>query len=181
MKTERGFTLIELLIASMLSVMVLIFVGSFLINSLTTERTVRDATTASNAGQLVAQSVTKGVRNARAISPIASAGTDMISVRAVSSGSTATLYCQAWFYSNGEVRTTTSSSAIAVPNPDEFSTWTLLGEGISPDLTFPVFAVTDRSVDLRFEISTGEGQPVLISTTAVSRQPEPPTEEGPSC
>lgn len=178
MKNERGFTLIELLIASMLSIMVLLIVGGFLINSLTTERTVRVASEASAGGQLVAQSIAKGVRNASAISP--AVGADMISVRTVDSGTAATWFCQAWSYASGEIRTTTSNAAIAVPTADELKTWTLLGEGISQDDAAPVFAVNARSVDLRFEISTGDGFPMLIRTTAVSRQPTPPIGEGTS-
>ena len=176
MKSERGFTLVELMIYSMLSVIVLVIVGGILINSLTAERIVRSATEASTAGQLVAQSIGHGVRNASAITLSApTPDTQLLMVRTVGPGATAEWLCQAWYFGASEVRTTTSSVGIPPPAASGAGDWTLLGDGMQPASPAPVFTVTDRRVDLNFEVSTGGGPPVLISTSAVSRQPIPAT------
>lgn len=178
---EAGFTLIELLIYSVLSVVVLLVVGGFLINSLGAERTVRDATQASTDGQLVARSLGHGVRSASAITlSEPSTGSQLLMVRTATSGSIPTWACQAWYYGAGEVRTKSSDVAILPPTPSEAREWTLLADGVEPVPSVPVFALGSRSVDLNLQADTGEGSPVLIRTTASSRQPVPPTGEGTS-
>ena len=181
MKNERGFTLVELLIYSMLAILVLAIVGSILINSLRAERTVRDANEATSVGQLLAQSVTTGVRNASAITLSApEPNTQLLMVRTVTAGEVAEWSCQAWYFGAGEVRTTRSSTAIPAPTAASAADWTLLVEGIEPG---PIFAYVNdpadpqdgRRVDLDVQVSVGDGVPVLITTSALSRQPVPST------
>lgn len=176
MNEERGFTLVELLIYSVLSVIVLLIVGGFLINSLSAERTVRDLTTASSSGQLVAQSISSGVRDASALMVTApSAGTELLVVRTMGTADVPDWTCQAWYYGAGEIRTRTSSGAIPIPDATTVTDWTLIGEWIQPASSDPVFTLIGNRVDLNLEVTTGDGQPVLISTSAVSRQPIPAT------
>jgi type II secretory pathway pseudopilin PulG len=176
MRSERGFTLIELIIYSMLSIVVLLIVGGFLINSLRAENTVRAATEATTSGQLVSQSVGRGIRNASAIQRT-EPWTDavLLTARTSNSAAAAGWVCQAWAYSAGQIRTKTSTTAIPTPTASTVKTWTLLSDGVAPVPGTPVFAVTDRSVDLAFESATGTGKPVLIQTSALSRQPVPAT------
>ena len=176
MKSERGFTLVELLIYSMLSVIVLGIVGGLLINSLTAERIVRSAAEASTAGQLVAQSIGHGVRNASAITLSApTPDTQLLMVRTVGPGPTAEWLCQAWYIGANEVRTKTSSAVIPPPSASDAADWTMLGDGMQPASSAPFLTLTDRRVDLKFEVNTGDALPVLISTSTVSRQPVPAT------
>ncbi|WP_160141067.1 PilW family protein [Cryobacterium shii] len=174
---NAGFTLIELLIYMVLAVIVLLIVGGLLINSLATERTVSDATQASNSGQLVSRSVGQGVRNASAIwtSPL-NAIPELLIVRTAGSGAEQTWRCQAWSYKDGQVRTTTSAGIIPTAAGD-IATWTLLGDGMAPVSGSPVFRknpLNGRRVDLGLDVSTGPGKkPVRISTSSTSRQPLP--------
>ena len=175
--TEAGMTLIELLVYMVLAVVVLLVVGGLLINSLSSERTVRNATQATNAGQLVAQSVAQGVRNASALKiTVPSSGTELLTVRTASLTSPLTWSCQAWFFGGGEVRTTRSSSLIT-STPAAIATWTLLGTGMQRVSTGTVFtpipAVNSRGVTLNLDVSTVNGQPVRISTSSTSLQPLP--------
>lgn len=189
-----GFTLIELLIYSMLSIVVLLIVGGIFINSLKAERAVRAASEGASAGQLVAQSLTNGIRNASSAqvsSP--SVDTRLLMTRSVGSDTTPVWTCRAWYFGDGEIRTTTSTSAIPVPTvPADAAGWMLLAEGVTADTSAtpsPVFdfpsgdtAFTNRQVDFVFNVSTGNGPSVLISSSAVSRQsPPPPTGESPTC
>lgn len=174
MRSESGLTLIELMIYSMLSIVVLIIVGGFLVNSLRTEDMVLDSTEASTAGQLVADSVGRGVRNASAIEQT-EPWTDAVLLTARTTSSAADWVCRAWSYYDGEIRTRTSAGAIPTPTEADLEGWTLLSEGISPVAGAPVFELSDRRVDITFESNTGTGKPVLFSTSALSRQPVPAT------
>lgn len=172
---ESGLTLIELLIYMVLAVVVLTIVGAFLINSLSSQRTVQDATQASNTGQLVSKSVGHGVRNASAIwhSPVGTVP-EVLIVRTAGSASTESWLCQAWSYQNGQVRTKTSTALIPTTTAS-IATWTLLGDGMEPVSGSRVFGGTGRNVNLKFDVDSGEGQPVRIDTSLHSRQPLPAT------
>jgi Tfp pilus assembly protein PilV len=172
---DHGSTLIELLIYMVLSVVVLLIVGGLLINSLSAERTVRDATQASTAGQLISKSLGQGVRNASAIWHTApNVQPELLVVRTAGTGATASWNCQAWSFANGEVRTKTSTTLIST-SPASVATWTLLGAGISPVSGVSIFPKTGRQVDLALDVKSGQGKAVRISTTLTSRQPVPVT------
>ncbi|TFD35497.1 hypothetical protein E3T34_02840 [Cryobacterium sp. TMT1-62] len=172
---EAGMTLVELLIYMVLAVVVLLIVGGLLINSLTTQRTVRDATQASSAGQLVSQSVGHGVRNASAIwHSAAGVEPELLVVRTAGSGVTPSWSCQAWSFDDGEIRTRTATGLIPTTAAD-IATWTLLGGGMETVSGSPVFTKAGRSAALLVDVDTGEGQPVRISTSSTSRQPVPAT------
>jgi type II secretory pathway pseudopilin PulG len=184
---EAGFTIVELLVYSVLSVIVLLIVGGILIKSLTVERSVREASEASNAGQLVATSVSHGVRNANEIWQSAPGVVPQIlMVRTVGSEETPNWRCQAWSYDSGEIRTTTSATAIStIQTADSVKSWMLLAEGVQPLIVAavpaPVFTVVGPRVDLGLDMSTSQGQPVLISTSSVSRHPFEPIGGLPTC
>ena len=192
---EAGITLIELLVYMVLAVLVLLIVGGLLINTLKFQRTVGAATEATTAGQLVSQSIGRGVRNANAIdfnpAPNADGQTQLIRVRTAVAGAGADLrvpagwMCQAWYYGAGEIRTITSTTAI--PTPTSVSSWTLLATGVQPlpvspatvpTTTTPVLSGSGGQVTLRTQVSTGDGKPTLIRTSWSSRQPVPTTGAG---
>lgn len=183
MRSERGITMIELLIASILSVLVLLMVGGMLINSLTSQGRVLDETQASNTAQLAAKSVTRSVRNAsdlRLTEPVA--GEQLLELRTAGTSADAGVFlCQAWYYRAGELRMSSSNGPIVPPTPAQLDTWTLVGSGIQQVAGAPVFVLTGRQVDITIDTSVGTGAPILISTTAVSRQPVPTAAEPPTC
>ena len=181
MRDERGITLVELIIYAMLSVLILAIVGGMLVNSLSAERIVRDSSQASNTGQLVAQSVTRGVRMASKLE-VTTPTPDSVVLRVLIvddalASPAATAHCEAWYFGNGELRTTRSLSAIAIPGSHaDAEGWTLLATGVAEVGAKPAFSVTGLSANLALELDTGESSPLLIETTAASRQQAPPTE-----
>jgi type II secretory pathway pseudopilin PulG len=173
---DVGFTLVELLVFMMLLVVVLVVVGGLLASSLSGEHTVRSRTEATNLGQILTQSVQKGVRNAAAIelrTPLP--GTQLLTVRTAGSDTALTWACQSWFYSpvdGGSVFTKRVSPAgpIATPTTNEPGGWTLLGSGIKPgDLA--VFNAPVGRVDIDFTVAAQGSTAVDISTSIYQRQP----------
>lgn len=172
-ESDVGFTLVELLIYISLMIVVLLIVGSMLINSLQTERTVRNSTQATNAGQLVSLSVGQGVRNSTSVWHSAPGVVpEVLMVRTVGTQTPANWLCQAWSFEAGQIRTKTSSGAISILTT---ANWTLLGGRMQRVAGSPVFLKNGRSVTLNLDVSTGTGKPVRINTTATSRQPVPAT------
>ncbi len=91
MTGQRGFTLVEMLIAAGLMALVAAIIGGILINSLSAEKTVRTTTQAASAGQLVATSIERGVRNATWIDLATTGGEYFLRVRTASGGETVVL------------------------------------------------------------------------------------------
>lgn len=187
MRSEKGFSLIELNVAMMLAVLVLMLMGGMMISSLSAERTVKDATTSSNLGQLAATSVSHGVRHAQALSystPTADIEVLMALVVDDAVAAPVVAHCEAWYSGEGEIRWKRSSTAIAVPaTAADASGWLLLAEGVEL-VGGPVFTVDTaaRTADLAMQLSGEKNVPILIKTTAVSRQPaDIPTEVATLC
>lgn len=172
-RSELGFTLIELLIYMLLLGLVLSVVGGLLINTMINTKTVSIVTAASTAGQLVAHSVEKGIRNSSDFQLTSPTGTDQFLVaRTVGGAATPTWTCSAWYYSaagDGSVRYTTSTSAILPPTAAELQTWTLLGEGIKPVSGTGIFSALDEQLSVSFLGLAGDHPPVAITSSAFSR------------
>lgn len=169
-RDARGFTLVELLIASALMVVVGVVVGGILINSLVAEKTVRTTTQATSAGQLVASAIESGVRNATWIDLDTTGGEYFLRVRTASGEATVTWNCKAWFISGGSVYQRTSSAAITKPSASNLTGWTLLASGVAQSGSAPLLVKDGKRIDLTLEVSAGDARPVLISTSALSRQ-----------
>ena len=168
---SSGFTLIELLVASSLTVIIAIVIGSMLMSTLGSEKTIRSTTQATSAGQLVAQSIDKGVRNATWIDLTAASGEYFLTVRTASSTATVTYSCQAWYFTpGGSAYVKSSPTKITKPTGGNVTGWTLLTTGIQQAGTASVLARTGREVTITFEVDAGEAQDVLIRTSALSRQ-----------
>ena len=186
-RAAAGFTLIELLVYMMLSLIVLVLVAGIFVNSLKAEGTVRTATEANNAAQLVAQSVGRGARNASdfwhsdpGVSP------EILILRTVGSATEPTWYCEAWSYDSGDIRTMRLSGTIPhAQTSSSVRSWTLLVSGSQPVLTGavadPVFSVLNRQVELKFKVPTAAGQSVLINTSSTIRQPPSVAGATPAC
>ena len=181
-ESDDGFTLIELLVYIVLSVVVLLIVGGIFLNSVNAERTVRGVNSATNSGQIAAQSVTNGVRNSSDIKLTApAAGTQLLMTRSVGSAATPIWTCNAWYVGSGEIRWKQSSTAISAPTAAELATWTVLNADIKPAGSTPVFALIARRIDLTFESKNGTSKAVLVATSAASRQPPPAGADNPIC
>lgn len=175
---DEGFTLVELLVYIFLAVIVLTIVGSVLINSLRAESQVRDAAQSNSNAQLVAESLGKGIRNASAIEVTApTADSILLRTRSVDASTTGAWFCHAWLWSNGELRTTRSSTAIPTPDATTAAGWLLLATDVEPAGSAPVFALGagDRSLDVALTVGVGDGVPVLLDSVMVAQQPIPAT------
>lgn len=169
---SSGFTLVELVVASSLTVVIAVVIGGILLTSLGSERTIRTTTQATSGGQLVAQSIDKGVRNATWIELTTGAGDYFLAVRTAGGGATVTWNCQAWYISpDGSAYTRTSSSRITKPaGSSDVAGWTLLTTGIRPADGASILTRNGREIAITFEVDAGDAPAVLISTSALSRQ-----------
>ncbi len=168
-----GFTLVELIVASSLMVVIAVVIGNILITTLGSEKTIRTTTQATSSGQLVAQSLDKGVRNANWISspPYLASGEYFLAVRTASGTAVVSYSCQAWFISStGSAYVRTSSTAIAKPTGGNLTGWTLLTTGVERAGTADILSVSGKQVTITFEVDAGDAPNVLISTSALSRQ-----------
>ena len=181
--STRGFTLIELVVSAALGVLVMALVGGMLVSTLNAQSSVRAAAQSSNSGQLVAKALTRDVRGARdLITDVPFAGTCLLRVTVVDSALTAPVSVRfvAWYFGNGEIRTRRSTIAIPDPvSPTAVTTaWTLLATGVQRSGSSPVFTASGSQVALTFTVADPAGAPVLIQTTATSRQPSPTASPG---
>lgn len=179
--SEAGFTLIELMVGALLTVLVLSLVGGIVLSSTRSEGIVRSVAQATEAGQLVTSSVQSGIRNS-ALSLNSSVpfkltkptGSDQLLVAlVVSNGATATASCAAWYYSAtaGEVRYTTSNTAIAAPSSTALATWTLLSTGVAPiPPSTTIFSTPSTyKLNLAFQAAAGDASPIPFQSSITSR------------
>lgn len=176
---DRGFTLVELLVYMFLAVVVLTIISAILINSLRAENSVRAAALATDSAQLAAQSLNRGVHNSSAIEvSTPAAGVIVVRTRSLDSSSTGVWRCEAWSVIDNELRTTDSTTAIPAPSlASDVSNWLLLAEGVEPIGADPMFVLDadGRSLAVSLTVANGDGIPITLDTTIVSRQPTPAT------
>ena len=192
-QAEAGLTLIELLIAALLTLLVMAMVGGLLVGASRTQTTVRSATQAADLGQLISRSIEQGVNNATALNVQVdtTSGSQLLVAREFSmdpnvdptQGAANGTSCRAWFYttaSGGAMYTkmTTPAAPIAMPTGTPDSSWTLIGNGLQVQVDASpsalIFAAPNGTrVDLKFDVTTGTGQPVHIETTATIPNPTP--------
>ena len=181
--STRGFTLIELVVSAALGVLVMALVGGMLVSTLNAQSSVRAAAQSSNTGQLVAKALTRDVRGARDLTTaVPFAGTCLLRLTVVDNALTVPVSVRfvAWYFGNGEIRTRRSTIAIPDPvSPTAVTTaWTLLATGVQRSGSTPVFTANGPQVGLTFTVAGSAGAPVLIQTTAISRQPWPTASPG---
>ena len=171
--SEAGFTLIELLVYCVLIVLVVTAVGGIMNSVQSTSKSVRTVTNDATEGQLVADSITAGVRNSSDFRLTSPSGTDQLLVaRVAESGTTVTWACAAWYYSasgTGSIRFTRSTAAIVAPNASGLLAWTLLDDGITPASGTSVFSASGALLNVAFKGTTIGRPSVLIQSSAFSR------------
>lgn len=179
-RDDRGFTLIEVLISMGLFAIVITIVGSMIVSSLTADRTVREVTSSTTDGQLVATLVSDTVRNSTAVqvTPVTGQQSMTLRMRTTAGGAAR---CQAFFFDAtvGSMYQRSSTTTIALPTPGAVgSEWTLVSTGIVPitgsgGATTPVFAAQGtRGVALSFTVDGQSGPASLIVTAATGRGPQ---------
>ncbi|WP_426516260.1 hypothetical protein ACPPVQ_16750 [Diaminobutyricibacter sp. McL0618] len=196
-RADAGLTLIELLIAALLTLLVIAMVGGLFVGASRTQNTVRSATQAADLGQLISRSIEQGVNNATALSVQvdSTSGSQLLLAREFSmdpnvdptQGASSGTSCRAWLYTTalgGAIYTkiTTPAVPIVMPIGTPDSSWTLIGNGLQVQVDASpsalIFAAPNGTrVDLKFDVTTGTGQPVHIETTATI--PNPTTESAP--
>lgn len=171
---DAGFSLAELGVYAVLAVTILLIVSSILINAFNTREQVTDLTDAVSVGQLIANSIEEGVRNASGppgtVDAVQRLGVKSETVTATgqllrarvavgASGGTVEWQCQAWFYSpDTEAVYAATNATQAVTDPVSFSVidavhtpavgsdnWVLLGEGIKLEVDHPAIFGTNTS------------------------------------
>lgn len=176
---EHGFSLVELLIYMLLSIVVLTMIGSILISSLRAENVIRTSSASANEAQTASQSLARGIHNASALSVTApSAGISLLRSRSLDSTSAGAWRCEAWAIVDGQLRWTTSPSAITVPtSAAAVSTWTLILDGVGPVDSRPYFSSSadGRSIAIAFRTLARDSTPVQLTPTLSTRQPVPST------
>ena len=172
-KGNSGFSLIELLVASSVSILVLMLVGSLLTNSMRIGRDTRSVAEATDLGQLVARTVQSGVRNASKVSLTDTGSTQLLRVRTAGRAETPAWLCQAWYYTpdaGGSIfmKVTSPAAPISAPTTATLSSWTKLGDGINPSGA-KVFTAVLGLVTLDFTVRAGGSPPIPIKSTATTR------------
>jgi len=168
---ESGITMVELLIYSVLAIVVLGIVGNILIQSLGVDKSVRNRSEATRIGQLVATAVQSDVRNSTEVTWSSTAAGELLTMTTRNAAGAISCKYDAWYFSNasGSIRKKTSTTAVTAPTASQLETWTLLGDQIAKDGSNSVFTRSGLNVDLRFLALAGNADPVLITTTVVSR------------
>ena len=178
---ETGMTLVELIIYAALLTVVVTIVGGMMLSAITAQRDITSSTSAASLGQLIGQSVTKGVRNATTIDPLQQPTATSQLLRVSSSAgkhTDGTLYgtvYEGWYYTQnngGSFYMTISCTSIVAPTtPTLLAQWNYLGTGITPTAGgASLFTVANSTVSYGFSVANGVGKSILISSTAVSRQ-----------
>ncbi|RJT88516.1 hypothetical protein D6T64_10320 [Cryobacterium melibiosiphilum] len=173
----------ELLVYMSFAVVVLTLIGGMLINTLAAERTISGRTGASTAGQIIAQSIHAGVRNAAALDTTATERGELLRLANVGNTAIAAPYCQVWFYDPAEPgavyyrRGDPTATPITVPTAAQLTGdgWLLLGTGIAPGpgaaAPWQLSGSPAATVDLSLSVATADGDPpALLQATSTSRQ-----------
>jgi hypothetical protein len=106
---------------------------------------------------------------------VTAVGSDQLVVARVARGNsnTVTWTCVAWYYSASkkEIRSTSSSNAIAAPSTTALKNWRLVAEGVAAVGTTAVFTGTSAQLQMSFTVNAGSTKPVPITSSASSRNP----------
>ena len=172
-KEEDGFTLPELLVYAVVMTIVLTVVAGLIITTTMTEKTVRTVFTASTDGQLAADNVQTGIRNASAFKLTSPTATTQLVIARVAHGDAAVNWvCAAWLYTpanGGSIRYHESPNLIAAPTAAQAEDWTALITGITPSSGTKIFSTTGDQLTIAYEVKAGDDPPASIKTSAARR------------
>jgi Tfp pilus assembly protein PilV len=171
---DSGFTLPEVIMYGLLLGIVLGVVASMMVSGQTAERTIRNVFDASTDGQLLADSLETGVRNASGYKVTApTESTQLLSAR-VAQGDTSIVWnCVSWYYSpdvdGGSVWYKSSPTAINEPSSSTLPTWTRLVSGVKPASGTKIFEIAGSQLTFSYKVDADGNPPATISSSATSR------------
>jgi len=172
-RRDQGFTLIELIAYSALLIVVVSLVGGFFLSGLIASTRVTSVTSASTAGQIVADSIEQNIRNASDFHLTSPSGTDQLLVaRTAQRGTTLTWNCVAWYYSaagTGQIYFYQSSAAIPSPTAADLLTWVLVDAGVTPLSGTAIFTTAAQQLTMNFRAVADDHPPTVISSSVTSR------------
>lgn len=181
-KEDDGFTLIELIISSAIGLLVLVMVGTLLIQSIRVQTRVQTTTQSTSAGQLVVASISKGVRTSTSISSLTTAAGTLLTTTTLDSTGAVSCSYSGWYYStaSGSIYSKKSAAPItapaitsSTPSPGaavvySLPGWTLLTSGVNA-VSGSIFVASGLQATLLFKLKTISSSPVLISTSVYSQ------------
>lgn len=168
---DHGLTLIELIVYMLLATVVIGIVATIMINSFRVDTQVRDTAAAASDTQLLAESLGRGIRTAGYIeATVPVAGQLYVRTQSRDSGAAGDWVCSAWFFDGDAISWTTSTTALPSAPPPSML---VLLDDIEAVGSQPVLALAadGRSLNVALSASAGDGAPILLDTTIVSRQP----------
>jgi Tfp pilus assembly protein PilW len=168
---DDGMSIVELLVYCILSIGLLLIVGSMIINGVRGQSSVTSMAAASNEAQRTASALQTDIRNASSIK-VTTVGGDQLVVARVARGTDTVVAwkCVGWYYSSTrhEIRTTTAAGSITAPTGDTITSWKLLASGVEPSGS-TVFAGDANHVAMTFKVTSGDTGPVVVDSSAYSR------------
>jgi type II secretory pathway pseudopilin PulG len=161
---DEGLSMIEVIVAIVVSAIVLIGVGTILINSWLTQQDVTSTTQATNRGQLITSAVEKAMRNGIAFQVTGANGSELWVWTSLPAGAA----CQGFRLTDGQAQMTSSSGALGAP-----ADWPEWQEGVQQrrdpsDAPIDFFTEAGRTVSYTFDIRT-DSAPVRFGGEASTR------------
>ncbi|MDQ0614916.1 type II secretory pathway pseudopilin PulG [Microbacterium sp. W4I4] len=160
---ESGLSLIELIIYVLILGVITAAIAMLFINTLQTEKSVRDQTAATTRGQLISSQIERAVRNAEAFA--IEDGGATLKVNSVDRNGTT--LCQGFTFSGGDVRMVISDSPSATP-----SSWPAWQDGVKKDPAKPYFSASGAdAVTYAFDATNPDlgGSPVRFTGNVYMR------------
>ena len=159
---DQGLGLIEVILAILISTIVLVGVGTILINSWLTQQDVTTTTQATNRGQLITSAVERAMRNAQAFQVTGTSGSELWVWTSLAGAE-----CQGFRLTDGAAQMKSSSGALGAP-----ADWPEWQEGVQQRTTAGVpidfFTEAGRTVSYTFDIRT-DSAPVRFGGEASTR------------
>ncbi len=161
---DEGLGLIEVIVALLVSTIVLIGVGTILINSWLTQQDVTSTTQATNRGQLISSAVERAMRNGIAFQVTGANGSELW----VWTSLTPAAQCQGFRLTDGHAQMKTSTGALGAS-----ADWPEWQDGIRQRTTtsgspIDFFTEAGRTVSYTFDIRT-DSAPVRFGGEASTR------------
>jgi type II secretory pathway pseudopilin PulG len=161
--TDEGLGLIEVIVAIVVSTIVLVGVGTILINSWLTQQDVTSTTQATNRGQLISSAVEKAMRNGIAFQVTGTNGSELWVWTSLPAGAA----CQGFRLTDGQAQMTSSSGLLGAPTD-----WPEWQEGVQQrtiaGVPIDFFTEAGRTVSYTFDIRT-DSAPVRFGGEASTR------------
>jgi type II secretory pathway pseudopilin PulG len=161
---DEGLGLIEVIIALLVSTIVLVAVGTILINSWVAQEGVTSTTQATNRGQLISSAVERAMRNAMAFQVTGIDGSELWVWTSAAVGAE----CQGFRLTDGQAQMKTSTGTLGSP-----ADWPEWQDGVKQQMSasgtaIDFFREAGRTVSYTFDIRT-DSAPVRFVGEASTR------------